>query len=219
MTEPTDEGEDRARLSERLITAEQDERRRLALFLHDGPVQSLAGIALMLDAVMHAIDEENLDAARSVLTEALERHRAAIRALRDLSFNLEPVVLRDQGFTPAVQALADELGLRARDQDRARRRARRRARGEGSSRALPDRPRGPERRREARPADADQRRRRARHGRALRRHDRRRRLTGAAARVLRRPRGAGAHAGRPRLGRPVGGHADRPRAAPAVGRQ
>src|SRR4051794_41547037 len=98
-------------LADRLITAEQDERRRLALFLHDGPVQSLAGIALMLDAVLHAIDEENLDAARSVLTDALDLHRAAIRALRDLSFNLEPVVLRDQGFTPAVQALADELGL------------------------------------------------------------------------------------------------------------
>jgi len=112
LSAPTDEGEDRARLSERLITAEQDERRRLALFLHDGPVQSLAGIALMLDAVLHAIDEENLDAAKSVLTEALERHRAAIRALRDLSFNLEPVVLRDQGFTPAVEALAEELGLR-----------------------------------------------------------------------------------------------------------
>jgi len=107
-----DDRDEHARLSERLLTAEQDERRRLALFLHDGPVQSLAGIALMLDAVMHAIDEGKLDDARSVLTEALERHRAAIRALRDLSFNLEPVVLRDQGFTPAVQALADELGMR-----------------------------------------------------------------------------------------------------------
>ena len=41
MTEPVD----------RLIAAEQDERRRLALFLHDGPVQSLSGISLMLDAV------------------------------------------------------------------------------------------------------------------------------------------------------------------------
>jgi len=109
---PPEDAEGRARLSERLITAEQDERRRLALFLHDGPVQSLAGIALMLDAVLHAIDERKLDAARQVLTEALERHRAAIRALRDLSFNLEPVVLRDQGFTPAVTALAEELGLR-----------------------------------------------------------------------------------------------------------
>jgi signal transduction histidine kinase len=101
-----------ARLAERLITAEQDERRRLALFLHDGPVQSLSGIALMLDAVVHGIDEGKLDDAREVLTDALERHRAAIRTLRELSFNLEPVVLRDRGFTPAVQALADELGLR-----------------------------------------------------------------------------------------------------------
>jgi signal transduction histidine kinase len=109
---PTDDRDESARLSERLLTAEQDERRRLALFLHDGPVQSLSGIALMLDAVLHAIDEGNLDSARSVLTDALDRHRAAIRALRDLSFNLEPVVLRDQGFQPAVQALAEELGMR-----------------------------------------------------------------------------------------------------------
>ena len=31
--------------------------------------------------------------------------------LRDLSFNIEPVVLRDQGFGPAVQALADQVGI------------------------------------------------------------------------------------------------------------
>ena len=43
---------ERARLSDQLITAEQDERRRMALFLHDGPVQSLSGISLMLDAVI-----------------------------------------------------------------------------------------------------------------------------------------------------------------------
>ena len=40
---------------DRLIAAEQDERRRLALFLHDGPVQQLSGIALMLDAAVHLI--------------------------------------------------------------------------------------------------------------------------------------------------------------------
>ena len=42
---------------ERLIAAEQDERRRIALFLHDGPVQQLSGIALMLDAAQHSIAE------------------------------------------------------------------------------------------------------------------------------------------------------------------
>ncbi len=99
------------RLAERLITAEQDERRRIALFLHDGPVQALAGIALMLDAVGHAIDDGKLEDARQVLTDALERHRDAIRSLRDLSFNLEPVVLRDRGISAAVAALADQVGI------------------------------------------------------------------------------------------------------------
>jgi hypothetical protein len=48
--------QERSELADRLITAEQDERRRLALFLHDVPVQSMSGIALMLDGVFDAID-------------------------------------------------------------------------------------------------------------------------------------------------------------------
>jgi two-component system NarL family sensor kinase len=46
-----------------------------------------------------------------VLDSALERHRDTIRSLRDLSFNIEPVVLRDQGFGPAVRAFAEQVGL------------------------------------------------------------------------------------------------------------
>jgi len=95
---------------DRLIAAEQDERRRIALFLHDGPVQNLAGIALMLDAALHAITTGKLDDAQDVLSSALDRQRATIRELRDLSFALEPVVLRDQGFEPALRELADQIG-------------------------------------------------------------------------------------------------------------
>jgi two-component system NarL family sensor kinase len=95
---------------DRLIAAEQDERRRIALFLHDGPVQNLAGIALMLDATLHAITTNKLDDAKSILTTALDRQRSTIRELRDLSFALEPVVLRDQGFGPAMKAFAEQVG-------------------------------------------------------------------------------------------------------------
>jgi two-component system sensor histidine kinase UhpB len=101
---------ERARLSDQLITAEQEERRRLALFLHDVPVQAMSGIALMLDGVVDAIDRGATDDAKRVLKMALDRQRETIRELRDLSFALEPVVLRDQGFAPAVQALADQIG-------------------------------------------------------------------------------------------------------------
>jgi len=94
---------------DRLIAAEQDERRRIALFLHDGPVQDLSGIALMLDATLHSIQTGRLEDAEKVLTTALNRQRATIRQLRGLSFALEPVVLRDQGFGPALEALAEQL--------------------------------------------------------------------------------------------------------------
>ena len=60
---------------DRLIAAEQDERRRIALFLHDGPVQNLSGIALMLDAALHSIETGKLDDARDVLGSALDRQR------------------------------------------------------------------------------------------------------------------------------------------------
>jgi signal transduction histidine kinase len=100
-----------ARLSDQLITAEQEERRRLALFLHDGPVQSMSGIALMLDGVIDAVEDGRTDDAKHVLGTALDKQRQTIRSLRDLSFELEPVVLRDQGFSPAVRALADQLGV------------------------------------------------------------------------------------------------------------
>jgi two-component system NarL family sensor kinase len=92
-----------------LLIAEQDERRRLALFLHDGPVQTLSGVALMLDAVAHSIADDRPDEATKILSQALALHRDVIRSLRDLSFSLEPVVLRDRGIASAVAALVDEM--------------------------------------------------------------------------------------------------------------
>ncbi len=102
---------ERSRLSDQLITAEQDERRRLANELHDGAVQSLSGVALLLDAGLNSIEEGRGEEAQQIIRRALERHRATIGELRNLSFNLEPVVLRDQGFAPAVRALTDQIGL------------------------------------------------------------------------------------------------------------
>jgi signal transduction histidine kinase len=102
---------ERSRLTDQLLTAEQEERRRLANELHDGAVQSLSGVALLLDAGLNSIAEGRGAEARDIITRALERHRATIGQLRSLSFNLEPVVLRDQGFAPAVREIADQIAL------------------------------------------------------------------------------------------------------------
>ena len=96
--------------AERVLAAEQDERRRIALFLHDGPVQSLAGVALMLDASLDLINRGEHDQAREILDRALSRTRTTVGELRDLSFNLEPVALRDHGFVAAVDTLMQTRG-------------------------------------------------------------------------------------------------------------
>ncbi|HZT84585.1 MAG TPA: histidine kinase [Gaiellaceae bacterium] len=106
---PAADEADRER-AEQVLAAEQDERRRIALFLHDGPVQSLAGVALMLDASLDLIGRGEQAQAREILDRALSRTRTTVGELRDLSFNLEPVALRDHGFTAAVDALAQSRG-------------------------------------------------------------------------------------------------------------
>jgi len=63
----------------------------------------------MLDAVDHAITDGRYDDARGVLAKALDQQRKTIQSLRDLSFNIEPVTLRDHGFEPAVRSLADQV--------------------------------------------------------------------------------------------------------------
>jgi len=97
--------------TEQVLAAEQDERRRIALFLHDGPVQSLAGVALLLDAALDFVRRNEPQRADEILSKALDRTRTTIGELRDLSFNLEPVVLRDHGFSSAVTALTQDKGM------------------------------------------------------------------------------------------------------------
>jgi signal transduction histidine kinase len=97
--------------AEQVLAAEQDERRRIALFLHDGPVQSLAGVALLLDAALDFVRRNEPHRADEILSKALDQTRTTIGELRDLSFNLEPVVLRDHGFSSAVTALTQDKGM------------------------------------------------------------------------------------------------------------
>tara|TARA_B100000686_G_scaffold267585_1_gene282806 strand:- start:112 stop:780 length:669 start_codon:yes stop_codon:yes gene_type:complete len=101
--------DDELLLAERLITAEQDERRRLSLLLHDGPLQELSGITLMHDAALTALNEGRYEEAADIMTAALKHERKTIQSIRDLSLAIEPVLLRDYGFKEALESLVNQL--------------------------------------------------------------------------------------------------------------
>ena len=102
---------ERALIAERIL-AEQEERRRLAEQLHDGPIQQLAAIAQMLDAGLAELESGNAERATEVMSRGLELARDAARDLRALGDDLEPRVLHRLGFTAAVEALARRIGSR-----------------------------------------------------------------------------------------------------------
>jgi two-component system sensor histidine kinase UhpB len=100
---------ERARLSDRLLTAEEQERRRLSLALHDGPQQTIAGVGLMLEAALSDLEGEQHEETTRVIRLAMDRTRGIVRDLRRLTFALEPITLRDHGFSAAFGELADQI--------------------------------------------------------------------------------------------------------------
>jgi two-component system NarL family sensor kinase len=102
---------ERALLAERILT-EQEERRRLAERLHDGPVQHLSAIAQMLDAGLASLRDGEAQRADDVFKRCLALARDSARDLRALCDDLEPKVLRELGFSTAVGALARRLSSR-----------------------------------------------------------------------------------------------------------
>jgi signal transduction histidine kinase len=63
----------------------------------------------MHDAALAAIADGRYDDAARVVASSLDRERETIRTLRDLTFAIEPLVLRDHGFCAAVRSLGEQI--------------------------------------------------------------------------------------------------------------
>jgi len=96
--------EQRGRLLARLITAQEDERRRIARELHDETGQALTALVVNLDfLVRHPIPEARL---RQRLVEVRDMAEATLAEVRGVIHEMRPTVLDDLGLEAAVRWLA-----------------------------------------------------------------------------------------------------------------
>jgi signal transduction histidine kinase len=94
------------RLSTRLMTAQDEERRRFARDLHDGIGQELAAAKIMLDGLLQQSPVQEKEAAIGEASEIVDR---AIQQVRSMSHLLHPPLLDEGGLFSALRWFLDGM--------------------------------------------------------------------------------------------------------------
>jgi signal transduction histidine kinase len=87
-------------LSRRTMQAESEVRRRVADSIHDGPVQELIGLDMILSAARNEADDTK---AAELIDEARDLVSRNVRALRDEIVELGPYAFQEMSFATAIE--------------------------------------------------------------------------------------------------------------------
>ena len=90
------------RLSGLLVTIQEDERRRIALDLHDGLGQSLSLIKLSIESAVRQLAAGATDEVGESLQQLIPRVKEALTEVRRVSTELRPSILDDLGILPTL---------------------------------------------------------------------------------------------------------------------
>jgi signal transduction histidine kinase len=95
---------------QRLVTAQDEERRRLERNLHDGAQQHLVALKVKLGLVQMLIDRD-APRALATITELKGDADEALETLRDLARGIYPPLLADRGLQAAIESQARKATL------------------------------------------------------------------------------------------------------------
>jgi signal transduction histidine kinase len=92
---------------QRLVTAQDEERRRLERDLHDGAQQRLVAISLALRMARGLADPEKDGPLGERLDQASDELGRALDELREFARGIHPAILTERGLVPALESLAE----------------------------------------------------------------------------------------------------------------
>ncbi len=95
------------REKEQMIEIQQQEHKKLARDLHDGPTQSMAAIAMRLNFSRRLL-ERDPKATADELLKIEELARRTTKEIRHMLFTLRPLELESQGLIGALKAMAEK---------------------------------------------------------------------------------------------------------------
>jgi signal transduction histidine kinase len=92
---------------QRLVTAQDEERRRLERDLHDGAQQRLVAISLALRMARRLADPDKDGPLGERLDQASDELGRALDELREFARGIHPAILTERGLVPALESLAE----------------------------------------------------------------------------------------------------------------
>jgi len=99
------------RLAQRMISREEEERRRMSRELHDGIIQILVSIKYSLESTDMALTK-SMQTPPPTLERASSNLDSAITEIRRISHNLHPMILDELGLGTAIEAMVRKFSRR-----------------------------------------------------------------------------------------------------------
>lgn len=93
----------------RIIRAQEEERKRLAREIHDGPAQTMANLVMKAE-ICEKLIEIDPEKAKRELSEFRGTVRSGLGDIRKIIYDLRPMSLDDLGLIPSVQKLISDFG-------------------------------------------------------------------------------------------------------------
>lgn len=87
----------------KIISAQEEERKRLSREIHDGPAQMLANVMMRSDLIERLFKEYGAEAALQEVRSLKKMVRDALYEVRRIIYDLRPMALDDLGLSPTLR--------------------------------------------------------------------------------------------------------------------
>lgn len=102
LSEKLDDIREKQTLGIKIIKAQEEERKRVAREIHDGPAQLMANLVIKTELCEKLVDR-NPDQVKVELNSLKELARISLKDVRKIIYDLRPMSLDDLGLIPTVQ--------------------------------------------------------------------------------------------------------------------
>ncbi|MEK3985309.1 ATP-binding protein [Paenibacillus sp. FSL K6-3166] len=103
VTRIVESAKNRQMIGLKIILAQEEERKRIAREIHDGPAQMLANLVLRTEIVERMLVKQEFGLVQDEVIDLKGQVRYSLEEMRKVIFNLRPMALDDLGLIPTLR--------------------------------------------------------------------------------------------------------------------